>query len=177
MHGHFDIAEMLREHGAALDTPNNKGVTPLMFAAQHNHVTIVNSLLRAGAAVNSRDDFGRTPLMFAAMGGSQDCVQALLDHRASKSDKDSVCARICGVCRCITASMENRGASLAAPRVYCAEAVARLMATSEGLLCCAVVCWFRVPQETHTAYDWAVSKGFGDSLGPLLATHRLACSK
>lgn len=41
MNGYISILSSLRAHGAELDIRDNKGRTPLMFAAQNNQIVVL----------------------------------------------------------------------------------------------------------------------------------------
>jgi hypothetical protein len=55
------VRELLAR-GAAVDTADNRGATPLLIAGQIGHLTLVRELLARGAAVDTADSSGRTPL-------------------------------------------------------------------------------------------------------------------
>ena len=50
--GHIDVARVLLEWGADLNTPNVFGMTPLGYAASKNHKHVVEFLLSKGAKIN-----------------------------------------------------------------------------------------------------------------------------
>ncbi|KAI5816220.1 ankyrin repeat-containing domain protein [Pyronema omphalodes] len=57
---------MLIQHGAAVETRNNKGRTALSLAAQHHHLKTLNILLQHSTNVNTTDGiYGRTPLIWS----------------------------------------------------------------------------------------------------------------
>ncbi len=68
--------------GVRLDTRNDKGTTPLMFAAHYAQPEIVEALLDAGAEVNARNAAGLSALHLAAGCGSVPTVKLLLAHGA-----------------------------------------------------------------------------------------------
>jgi ankyrin repeat protein len=92
--------KLLVDHGAKLDLPNNRGITPVMAAAgmgsvdadtrgwyttddtPQRSVDTLKILLDAGADVNSKDPLGKTPLHEAARWGWNAAVQYLVDHGA-----------------------------------------------------------------------------------------------
>lgn len=62
--------ELLLDHGADLEEPNDEGYTPLMEASREGHHYVVELLLDRGANVNAKIDDGiETPLTLAASGG------------------------------------------------------------------------------------------------------------
>jgi len=78
--GRPDFAQMLLEHGAAINAPTtDDGKTPLHQASRSGHVDIVRLLLEHGADPNISDIHGRTPSDEAS--GSE-IVQLLSDHMA-----------------------------------------------------------------------------------------------
>ena len=97
--------KLLVEHGARLDLPNNRGITPVMAAAgmgstdadtrgyyttedtPQRSVDTLKILLDAGADVNSRGPRGLTPLHEAARWGWNAAVQYLVDRGADLNAK------------------------------------------------------------------------------------------
>ena len=61
-----DVIEFLTAHGAAIDTRNADGDTPLHVAIAGGHRLLTRFLILAGADVNAHDSQGRTPLQIAA---------------------------------------------------------------------------------------------------------------
>jgi ankyrin repeat protein len=98
--------KLLVQHGAKLDIPNNRGITPVMAAAgmgstdadtrgwyvtddvEQRSVDTLKILLDAGADVNSRDPRGQTPLHAASFWGWNAAVQFLADRGAELDVKD-----------------------------------------------------------------------------------------
>jgi len=107
----FDVAELLHQHGAAVDIrgKNNRtllhvatyvdvvqwllshdldaesedddGWTPLRFAARRGRLEIVQTLLGHGVRINATDETGRTALHLASSQGHVEIVELLLQHR------------------------------------------------------------------------------------------------
>jgi ankyrin repeat protein len=80
--------EAALKDGADVNTKNNKGETPLMFAASSGNPDLVPLLLSAGADVNAKSDRGSTPLMWAASDGDPDIVALLLKAGANVNAKN-----------------------------------------------------------------------------------------
>jgi ankyrin repeat protein len=98
-------AKLLVDHGARLDLPNNRGITPVMAAAgmgsvdadtrgyyttedtAQRSVDTLRILLDAGADVNSRGPRGLTPLHEASRWGWNAAVQFLVDRGADINAK------------------------------------------------------------------------------------------
>jgi ankyrin repeat protein len=98
--GHFQIAELLLQHGANVDIRGVdvggwrgwKEQTPLHHAiGWHNDLTAttVQFLLKHGADVNSRQNDLSTPLHLAAAQGNFDVAQMLLKHGADVNPRQS----------------------------------------------------------------------------------------
>lgn len=69
---------------ADVNQPNEKGVTPLMLAANVcDDVNVLQMLIDNGANVNARDDIGRTALMTAIIGNRVDNVRCLIKNGAN----------------------------------------------------------------------------------------------
>jgi ankyrin repeat protein len=77
---HFEIAQLLYEHGADVDVRGNWKRTLLYSASWHSE--IVQWLLNHDADANTRDDNGDSPLEWAAWQGHVDVAQMLLEHNA-----------------------------------------------------------------------------------------------
>ena len=81
-----DIDEVVRLLDAGED-PNvaeeQKGWTPLLFAAQAGDSEIVRALVDAGADIDRGSDDGWTPLMIASQNGHDNTVDLLLDAGAN----------------------------------------------------------------------------------------------
>jgi hypothetical protein len=60
-HRRVRIAELIAA-GADVNRKDNRGSTPLHFAAQEQQVEIAGMLIEAGAEVNAKDKSGNTPL-------------------------------------------------------------------------------------------------------------------
>lgn len=60
------VVELLLDHGAQIDAPDNALRTPLHRAAEKAKTRVVQILLRKGADPNAVDAFGFTPLVSAA---------------------------------------------------------------------------------------------------------------
>jgi len=81
--GHFEVAELLHQHGARVDVQGYNKCTPLYCASRRGHLKIVRWLLHHGADPNSRNAFdGWTALHEAALFGYPDVAQTLLQHNA-----------------------------------------------------------------------------------------------
>jgi len=71
------VRELLSK-GAAVNTSDRRGFTPLMWASAGGNVELVQELLGRGAAVDRRANDGTTALMLAAANGFADAARALL---------------------------------------------------------------------------------------------------
>jgi uncharacterized protein len=98
--------KLLLAHGALVNLPNNRGITPTMAAAgvgsvdadtrgvyttpdvQQRSLASLELLLAAGGEINAADARGQTPLHGAAFWGWNDVVQFLVDHHANLNAKD-----------------------------------------------------------------------------------------
>jgi ankyrin repeat protein len=57
------------EVGADINTPNNKGETPVFVAAEDKRIDMVRLLVKLGADINIADNDNFTPVHIAAMQG------------------------------------------------------------------------------------------------------------
>ncbi|KAH9016342.1 hypothetical protein EDB85DRAFT_1875056 [Lactarius pseudohatsudake] len=80
---HFKVAELLHQHGAAVDvTDDFDNRTPLYAASWEGSIDVTRWLLDHGADPNSQRDDHRTPIHIAAASGHLEVVRMLLGHRA-----------------------------------------------------------------------------------------------
>jgi uncharacterized protein len=88
--GHAQVAELLIEKGADVNTPsqNAQHVAPLHSAAAGRHLEIAEMLLNAGADPNARQADGFTPLHSAAQNGDAKLARLLLDSGAYSSPEN-----------------------------------------------------------------------------------------
>ena len=86
----FKTAQLLYEHGAAVDVEGYHKRTPLYGASCSGHLEIAEWLLRHGASPFASDQTdGRTVLHEAARTGHLELVQMLLHHKPDLSVQDS----------------------------------------------------------------------------------------
>ncbi|XP_053598605.1 ankyrin-2-like [Microplitis demolitor] len=60
--GYMEIFDLFTEHNGNMDIEDDKGRTPLFYAAEYRQSEKVNALSKQGARVNHRDCHGMTPL-------------------------------------------------------------------------------------------------------------------
>lgn len=82
------VAALIRQ-GAAPDTVNAAGLTPLMWAAREGHSELVRELLDAGADLTRTDASGRTALVHAVRGGSLKAAAMLAAPRTPPVLRDT----------------------------------------------------------------------------------------
>ncbi len=75
--------------GAAVDTSNNYGITPLLQASRTGDAGVMQALLKAGASSRQSHPKGETPLMAAAKTGSVATVRLLLEADADANAADT----------------------------------------------------------------------------------------
>jgi ankyrin repeat protein len=91
----FELARILREHGADVGVDNNNGATPLhlLLASQiHDEcgaLYLLWLLLGHGAVVNKRDKKNQTPLLLAMRRGWFKLARILLEHGADANAEDN----------------------------------------------------------------------------------------
>ena len=87
--GHFEVAELLHQHGAQVDIPGNNQCTPLYGASCGEYLENVQWLLRHGADPNLPDPSdGRAALHEAAFFGHLEMAHILLQHNADPNIQD-----------------------------------------------------------------------------------------
>ncbi|GAA6037584.1 hypothetical protein JCM8097_006126 [Rhodosporidiobolus ruineniae] len=78
------------EADAAVNQPDDQGITPLHWAAINGHLLFAKDLLRRGADVDARGgELEGTPLHWAARGGHLPLVHLLLSHSADPTLRDA----------------------------------------------------------------------------------------
>ncbi|EFY96195.1 ankyrin repeat protein [Metarhizium robertsii] len=77
------LQAMLRRSKSVIDEKDERGRTPLLFAAERGHEATARLLLGYGADMEANDENGQTPLFFAAEIGHEGVVRLLLKHGAA----------------------------------------------------------------------------------------------
>jgi ankyrin repeat protein len=81
---HFQVAQLLCQHGADMDIQGHFDLTPLHLASAGGHLELVQLLLSHGTDANAQawNWWNSTPKHWAASGGRSDVIQILLEHNA-----------------------------------------------------------------------------------------------
>ncbi len=87
MKGHLEIARLLLEYGAYVNSRTSTGITPLHEAVFTRQAAIVLLLLRYGASINLANGARLTPLHWACMQNNPELTQLLLDHGADPNSR------------------------------------------------------------------------------------------
>jgi ankyrin repeat protein len=83
------VKALLKENPDLLISKNDKGNTPLHFAAGYGYKAVAELLLAKGADVNAKGNGGQTPLHWACSSQKKDLVELLLDKGADVNAKDN----------------------------------------------------------------------------------------
>jgi len=83
-----EVARILVEHGAKVNSTNSENTSALNYASYIGNAELVLLLVEHGADINAVDGVGRTPLMWAAVQGNKDAVLVLLKHGADANLRD-----------------------------------------------------------------------------------------
>ncbi|KAK4448906.1 hypothetical protein QBC34DRAFT_438682 [Podospora aff. communis PSN243] len=86
--GYTEIARLLLQHGAGVDTRDDQGFGPIHLAAAAGSVDVVALLIQHGVDVNTAHTYGAHALAFAASAGSIPVIRYLLDHGADMNNRD-----------------------------------------------------------------------------------------
>ncbi|KAH0538561.1 hypothetical protein FGG08_004849 [Glutinoglossum americanum] len=86
--GHETVVAMLLEKGNDPNSKDERGRTPLAWAARNGHEAVVMLLLEENVDQNSQDKWGWTPLSLAAAMGQEAVVQLLLGKGANPDTED-----------------------------------------------------------------------------------------
>ena len=79
----------LGQQGANPNISDNRGVTPLILAAQLNFIEGVEALIKAGAQVDVANNAGETPLMYAVHSDNRLLAEVLLKAGADPDRRDN----------------------------------------------------------------------------------------
>lgn len=77
-----EVVKLLLDSGADLETTDDNGNTPLIWAATHGHVDSIRVLLDRGADHTARNNSDKTPLSIATQKGHSIVARQLLMHGA-----------------------------------------------------------------------------------------------
>jgi ankyrin repeat protein len=86
--GHVEVARLLLEHGADVDSRDISKWTPLRHALDKRHVEVARVLIEKGADVGAQGVDEWMPLHWASRHGKAELVQVLLEHGAITDAKD-----------------------------------------------------------------------------------------
>jgi ankyrin repeat protein len=85
-HNAPDEVQLLLQHGADVNKPDDAGWSPLHYAAWFGTSTVIlQALLDRGARIDALNDRHITPLYFASVAGHESQVKLLLEHGADRS--------------------------------------------------------------------------------------------
>ena len=91
--GKKELAKLLVQHGAEVNTKDHLGDTALMWAANGDHLNVVEFLVEHGANVNAATTGpispGSTALMYASQKGYVNLVKYLIKHGAKINAKNT----------------------------------------------------------------------------------------
>ena len=88
----WDVVRKLIDAGASVESTDERGLTPLMVAAQQGNLEMLRTLLERQARIDFMDFEGRTALQYAMAAGKRDAVDVLLSL-SPKLDPSSAAAR------------------------------------------------------------------------------------
>lgn len=78
--GCTELVEYLVHIGIDVNLTNNKGDTPVLWAARWNHLQTARSLIYLGANLQHQNDKGSSPLYWAVRYGFEDMVELLINE-------------------------------------------------------------------------------------------------
>lgn len=86
----FLLNRMAKDKKKLVNQRQDKGQTPLHYAAMIGFVHVVDPLLKAKANINAQDKYGKTPLFYACQYNRTDMLQQLLTYGADKNIADTL---------------------------------------------------------------------------------------
>ena len=86
--GYLDIAQILLDRNADVNSRDDEGYTPLLHALLKRKYDVAQLLLNRGADAQVRDKSGKTPLHLAATDGHLEVVQIILDRKVEVNSRD-----------------------------------------------------------------------------------------
>ncbi|MDD2708924.1 MAG: ankyrin repeat domain-containing protein [Verrucomicrobiae bacterium] len=104
--GHLAKVQEMVANGSPVDQPNERGKTPLMWAADRDRLDVAKFLIAHKANVNATNDEGWTPLMSAAVGSSTNLMEILIAKGANVNARHD-----CGWTPLILSAMSGRTAN------------------------------------------------------------------
>jgi Ankyrin repeats (3 copies)/Ankyrin repeats (many copies) len=87
--GHLDVARLLLDHGADINSKDNNGKTPLVAAYHSNNLEAMRLLLERGADANTECDGFGLVLHDASYNGQAEVIELLLRHNADVNARSS----------------------------------------------------------------------------------------
>ncbi len=87
-YGRIDVATLLLDRGADIESKNQFDLTALRRAARNGHLDVATLLLDRGADIESKNEYGYTALHNAARNGHLDVATLLLDRGADIESKN-----------------------------------------------------------------------------------------
>lgn len=97
--GNLELVNSLLENGIDVNSRDENGWTPLMWASCKRHVKLISTLLEKGADINAKDKEGHTALIIALLQNSQggwngnnlhiEIIKLLLEKGAEVNTKDN----------------------------------------------------------------------------------------
>lgn len=87
-YGFFPIVSFLVENGSEVNLKDERGCSPLTFAAANNRPEIVTFLLSKGADIESKTKIGFTPLIIASQQNSIESIVVLFNNEVNLNNTD-----------------------------------------------------------------------------------------
>jgi len=88
LYGNYEMVKFLVEAGAQVNTKNEFGITPLIYACDNEHIAIAKYFIEMGADVNMIKNNGHIPLLGAIRGNNTELIDLLTKAGATINTRD-----------------------------------------------------------------------------------------
>ena len=147
--GHRDVAKVLIDSGAPVDTMDKSGTTALHVAAKNGYERVIEVLVNAGATVDTEDMYGWTPLSSALLKDYSNVVRYLIN--IGNADRSKVKYQFQN--RLATLLIEEDSAEVAGGNTQQVQSKSITNEDSKQSLNCAMVCTVNINGDSDQEFE------------------------